>query len=66
VEEHARLFDGIRYALGEFGGFSLYVGRRRFYPIQVAKRLPRLPDDSSGAAHVVYSNGIRTDCCVEL
>jgi hypothetical protein len=30
------------------------------------QRLPRVPDDSSGAAHVVYSNGIRTDCCVEL
>jgi acetylornithine deacetylase/succinyl-diaminopimelate desuccinylase-like protein len=38
VEEHARLFDGVRYALGEFGGFSLYVGRRRFYPIQVAEK----------------------------
>ena len=38
VEEHAGLFDGIRYALGEFGGFTLYVGRRRFYPIQVAEK----------------------------
>lgn len=38
VEEHARLFDGVRYALGEFGGFPLYVGRRRFYPIQVAEK----------------------------
>ncbi len=38
VEEHAGLFDGVRYALGEFGGFSLYVGRRKFYPIQVAEK----------------------------
>jgi acetylornithine deacetylase/succinyl-diaminopimelate desuccinylase-like protein len=38
VEEHARLFDGIRYAIGEFGGGSLYVGRRRFYPIQVTEK----------------------------
>ena len=38
VEEHAHLFDGVRYALGEFGGFTLYVGRRRFYPIQVAEK----------------------------
>jgi acetylornithine deacetylase/succinyl-diaminopimelate desuccinylase-like protein len=38
VEEHAGLFDGIRYALGEFGGFTFYVGRRRFYPIQVAEK----------------------------
>jgi acetylornithine deacetylase/succinyl-diaminopimelate desuccinylase-like protein len=38
VEEHAGLFDGVRYALGEFGGFPLYVGGRRFYPIQVAEK----------------------------
>ncbi|NOZ48947.1 MAG: M20/M25/M40 family metallo-hydrolase [Chloroflexi bacterium] len=38
VEEHADLFDGIRYAIGEFGGFTLYVGKRRFYPIQVAEK----------------------------
>src|SRR5215216_4631913 len=38
VEEHAGLFDGVRYALGEFGVFPLYVGQRRFYPIQVAEK----------------------------
>jgi acetylornithine deacetylase/succinyl-diaminopimelate desuccinylase-like protein len=38
VEGHAGLFDGVRYALGEFGGFSLYVGRRTFYPIEVAEK----------------------------
>ena len=38
VEEHARLFDGVSYALGEFGGFPLNLGRRRFYPIQVAEK----------------------------
>src|SRR5215207_1083295 len=38
VEEYARKFEGVRYALGEFGGFPLYVGRRRFYPIQVAEK----------------------------
>lgn len=38
VEEHAELFDGVRYALGEFGAFSLAVGGRRFYPIQVSER----------------------------
>ena len=38
VEEHAELFDGVRYAIGEAGGFSLYVGRRRFYPIHVAEK----------------------------
>ncbi|NQU97342.1 MAG: M20/M25/M40 family metallo-hydrolase [Chloroflexi bacterium] len=38
VEQHADRFDGIRYAIGEFGGFSLHVGGRRFYPIMVAEK----------------------------
>jgi len=38
VSEHADLFEGVRYAIGEFGGFSLNVGGRRFYPIQVAEK----------------------------
>jgi acetylornithine deacetylase/succinyl-diaminopimelate desuccinylase-like protein len=38
VEKHADWFKGIRYALGEFGGFSLYVGGKKFYPIQVAEK----------------------------
>jgi acetylornithine deacetylase/succinyl-diaminopimelate desuccinylase-like protein len=38
VEEHAEQFKGVRYALGEFGGFPLYMGQRKFYPIQVAEK----------------------------
>ena len=38
VENHADLFDGIRYAIGEFGGFTFYVGNRRFYPIMIAEK----------------------------
>jgi acetylornithine deacetylase/succinyl-diaminopimelate desuccinylase-like protein len=38
VEEHPELFAGVRYALGEFGGFTLHVGGKRFYPIQVAEK----------------------------
>jgi acetylornithine deacetylase/succinyl-diaminopimelate desuccinylase-like protein len=38
VEEHAQLFAGVRYALGEFGGFTIYRGGRRFYPIMVAEK----------------------------
>jgi len=38
VEEHPGLFEGVRHALGEFGGFSLEVGGLRFYPIQVAEK----------------------------
>jgi acetylornithine deacetylase/succinyl-diaminopimelate desuccinylase-like protein len=38
VENHADLFEGIRYAIGEFGGFTLTVGQQRFYPIMVAEK----------------------------
>jgi acetylornithine deacetylase/succinyl-diaminopimelate desuccinylase-like protein len=38
VEEQPQLFEGMRYALGEFGGFTLHLGGKRFYPIQVAEK----------------------------
>jgi acetylornithine deacetylase/succinyl-diaminopimelate desuccinylase-like protein len=38
VENHPDLFDGIRYAIGEFGGFTLHIENRRFYPIMVAEK----------------------------
>jgi acetylornithine deacetylase/succinyl-diaminopimelate desuccinylase-like protein len=38
VEEHPGLFEGVRYALGEFGGFSLSLANKCFYPIQVAEK----------------------------
>jgi len=38
VREHAELFDGVRYAVGEFGGFTTEVAGRRFYPIMVAEK----------------------------
>ncbi|MEE8465288.1 MAG: M20/M25/M40 family metallo-hydrolase, partial [Dehalococcoidia bacterium] len=38
VENHPEQFNGIRYAIGEFGGFSFRLGRRRFYPIMVAEK----------------------------
>ncbi|MGH3440804.1 MAG: M20/M25/M40 family metallo-hydrolase [Nitriliruptorales bacterium] len=38
VEEQAELFDGVRYALSEIGGFTEWVGSRRLYPIQVAEK----------------------------
>jgi acetylornithine deacetylase/succinyl-diaminopimelate desuccinylase-like protein len=38
VEERPDLFAGMRYALGEFGGFTLHLGGKRFYPIQVAEK----------------------------
>jgi acetylornithine deacetylase/succinyl-diaminopimelate desuccinylase-like protein len=38
VEQHAELFAGVRYAIGEFGGFTFRIGGRTFYPIQVAEK----------------------------
>ncbi len=38
VKEHADLFKGVRYALGEFGGFNLTLAGKRFYPIMIAEK----------------------------
>lgn len=38
VENHSEHFEGVRYALGEFGGFTLYVGGKKFYPIEIAQK----------------------------
>jgi acetylornithine deacetylase/succinyl-diaminopimelate desuccinylase-like protein len=38
VQEHAHLFEGVRFALSEIGGFTEWVGGRRLYPIQVAEK----------------------------
>jgi acetylornithine deacetylase/succinyl-diaminopimelate desuccinylase-like protein len=38
VEEHADVFDRVRYAFSEFGGVTVWLGNRRLYPIQVAEK----------------------------
>jgi acetylornithine deacetylase/succinyl-diaminopimelate desuccinylase-like protein len=38
VKNHSDQFSGIKYALGEFGGFTRPVGPKRFYPIQIAEK----------------------------
>ncbi len=38
VSEHPELFAGVRYAIGEFGGFTLQIAGTRFYPIMVAEK----------------------------
>ncbi len=38
VEQHPDLFKDVRYALGEIGGFTLHLGGKRFYPIQVLEK----------------------------
>ena len=38
VAEHAELFEGVRYALGEFGGFTLHLGGKRFAPVGLSEK----------------------------
>lgn len=38
VEQHADLFEDVRYAIGEFGGYTMHRAGQRFYPIQVAEK----------------------------
>ena len=38
VEHHAAHFEGVHYAIGEGGGFSVQMGASTFYPIMVAEK----------------------------
>ena len=38
VEEHPELFKDIKHAIGEFGGFTLTLGGKRFYPIMISEK----------------------------
>jgi acetylornithine deacetylase/succinyl-diaminopimelate desuccinylase-like protein len=38
VDEHPELFDGVRHAIGEGGGYSFVLAGRRFYPIMVSEK----------------------------
>ena len=38
VERHPERIAGVQYAIGEFGGFTSYLGGRPFHPIMVAEK----------------------------
>jgi acetylornithine deacetylase/succinyl-diaminopimelate desuccinylase-like protein len=38
VEEQPGLFEGVRYALGEFGGFNMTIAGKRVYPIMIGEK----------------------------
>ncbi|MFO7558090.1 MAG: M20/M25/M40 family metallo-hydrolase [Desulfobacterales bacterium] len=40
ADNHPHLFENVRYAIGEFGGFSMDIGNKRFYPIMVSEKHP--------------------------
>ena len=51
VEQHPERFQGVKYAIGEFGGYAYYLSRKRFYPIMVAeKQVCRLRATVRGAS----------------
>ncbi|HKK95991.1 MAG TPA: M20/M25/M40 family metallo-hydrolase [Anaerovoracaceae bacterium] len=51
VEEKPEIFDSIRYAFGEIGGFSLFMLDKKFYPIQIAeKQVTRMRVTAHGEA----------------
>lgn len=38
ADDHPDLFEGARYAIGEFGGFSMKVGKQKFFPIMISEK----------------------------
>ncbi len=38
VESHADQFQGVKYALSEFGAFSIFVGKKKFYPMMISEK----------------------------
>jgi acetylornithine deacetylase/succinyl-diaminopimelate desuccinylase-like protein len=38
VDRHPEYFEGVRYAIGEGGGYSAWIAGRKFYPIMVAEK----------------------------
>ncbi|MEM7537571.1 MAG: M20/M25/M40 family metallo-hydrolase [Chloroflexota bacterium] len=39
VENHPEQFDGVKYAIGEFGGSSMHLHGKKFYIIQMAEKV---------------------------
>ena len=51
IEERPEIFEDIKYAFGEIGGFSLYMLDKKFYPIQIAeKQVTRMRITARGEA----------------
>ena len=38
VDQHPDVFTDIRYAIGEFGGYTAHIGGKKFYPIQISEK----------------------------
>ena len=38
IDNHPEQLEGVRYAIGEFGGFPFYLSKQKFYQIQVTEK----------------------------
>ncbi|MDD4923521.1 MAG: M20/M25/M40 family metallo-hydrolase [Dehalococcoidales bacterium] len=38
VEEHPEIFKDVKYAVSEFGGYTMYIDGKKFYLVQVAEK----------------------------
>ncbi len=38
VEEHGYLFKDVKYAIGEIGGFTMYIMGKKLYPVMVSEK----------------------------
>lgn len=38
VENHADIYKNVKYAIGEIGGFTMKIGKKRFYPIMISEK----------------------------
>jgi acetylornithine deacetylase/succinyl-diaminopimelate desuccinylase-like protein len=38
VENYPNQFEGVRYAIGETGGFTFYINGQKFYPMMIAEK----------------------------
>ena len=38
VNEHPELFAGVRYAIGEVGGYTSFLNGHKYYPIQISEK----------------------------
>ncbi|WP_042161248.1 M20/M25/M40 family metallo-hydrolase [Paenibacillus gorillae] len=67
VEQHAHYFAGVKYALGEFGGFTFHALGKTFYPIMVAeKQLCWLKATITGNGGHGSMGKSGADCMVQL
>lgn len=38
TEEYKELLSDVKYAIGEIGGFTMYIGGKKFYPIMISEK----------------------------